>query len=253
MTVAGTTKLTDQVKKLAKDKGADLVGFAPVDRFDQAPESHHPSRVCKEAKTVVVFGRIVPRGVFSSPGYNLHLLHRSYHTLYPYLDELGLDLANDIEAEGYLAVQIPSYAPLVYHGLEPWGIISLKHAAVLAGLGAFGRSGLVYHPRYGSRLRLGAVVTSAAIPGDPLVAENPCPPKCNACQKACPAGAFDTGSFQKLTCMSYSIRHAIYPLALRDEAGQRNIETVINTAGYNYWLKCDECIKVCPNDHPKTE
>jgi len=53
--------------------------------------------------------------------------------------------------------------------------------------------------------------------------------------------------------MSYTIRHAIYPLALRDEAGQRNIETVINTAGYNYWLKCDECIKACPNERPKTE
>jgi epoxyqueuosine reductase len=116
----------------------DAFGFAPVDRFADAPEAHHPSRVCKGAQTVIVFGRTVPRGLLSSPGYNLHLLHRSYHTVYPYLDTVGMDLANLIESRGPLAVQIPSFAPLAYHGTEPWGILSLKHAAAAAGLGAFG-------------------------------------------------------------------------------------------------------------------
>jgi epoxyqueuosine reductase QueG len=26
----------------------------------------------------------------------------------------------------------------------------------------------------------------------------------------------------------------------------KNIERVINTAGHNYWIDCDECLKVCP-------
>lgn len=230
----------------------DAVGFAPVDRFGDAPESHHPWRVCKDAETVIVFGRVMPRGVLSSPQYSLYLLHRSYHTIYPYLDELSLDLANWLEGHGHLAVQIPSYAPLVYQGAEPWGIISLKHAAVLAGLGALGRSDLVLHPTYGSLLRFGAVVTSARMPGDPLVLENPCPPKCRACQEACSAGAFQDNSFQKLDCMTHTIRHGIYPLALRDEVGRKNIEVIINTAGYNYWLKCDECLRVCPKNYVKS-
>ena len=226
----------------------DDVGFAPVDRFDGAPESHHPSRVCKDAQTVIAFGRIMPRGVLYSPDYSLHLLHRSYHTLYPYLDEVGIKLANLIEAQGYLAVQIPAFAPLAYHGPEPWGIISLKHAAMASGLGAFGRSEMVYHPRFGSLLRLGAVITNAKLPGEPLLEKDPCPPGCHACQKACPALAYKTGSFQKMTCLAYTIRHGIYPLALRDDTGRKNIETIINTAGYNYWLKCTECMKVCPNN-----
>ncbi len=229
----------------------DAVGFAPIDRFDEAPQGHHPSSICKDAETVIVFGKTVPRGVLNSPDYGLYLLHRSYHTIYPYLDELGLDLANWIEARGYLAVQIPSYAPLVYHGLEPWGILSLKHAAVAAGVGSFGHSDVVYHPVYGSLLRLGAVVTNAKMPASALVQEHPCPSKCRACQEACPAGAFQNGSFQKLTCMAYTIRHGIYPLALRDEVGRKNIETIINTAGYNYWLKCHECLKVCPKNQIK--
>ena len=46
--------------------------------------------------------------------------------------------------------------------------------------------------------------------------------------------------------MRYTIKHAMYPLAFKDEIGLKHIERVINTAGYNYWLACDECLKVCP-------
>ena len=230
----------------------DVVGFAPVDRFADAPEAHHPSRICKDARTVVVFGMSIPWGVLSSPDYNLYLLHRSYHTLYPELDSVAINLAKLIEAEGYPAVQIPGYAPLVFHGTEAWGILSLKHAAVCAGLGAFGRSDLVYHPRYGALLRWGAVVTGAEIPGGELIGEEPCPPKCRACEEACPSGALKDGKFDKLACQAYSVTHAIYPIAIRDEAGLKNLEKIINTAGYNYWLKCDECLKVCPLNRMKS-
>jgi len=225
----------------------DAVGFAPIDRFRGAPKEHHPSRVCKDAKTVIVFGRTVPRGVFKSPDYNLHLLHRAYHTVYPVLDDIALDLAAWIEGEGnYLAVPVPSYAPLVFHGVEPWGLISLKHAAVAAGFMSFGRSGLAYHPHYGARLRLAAVITSARLEGTPLLEDMPCPEDCRNCIKACPVEAIHMDGFEKMKCLGHSIKHAIYPLALKSEEGIRHIERVINTAGHNYWLDCDECLKVCP-------
>ncbi|MFH1243267.1 MAG: hypothetical protein V1689_13015 [Pseudomonadota bacterium] len=229
------------------------VGFAPIDRFSDAPERHNPLAACRDARTVIVFGITVPQGMLRSPEYNLYLLHRTYHTVYVHLDELTLEISNFVESQGdYLAVPIPSYAPLVFHGMEPWGVISLKHAAVCAGLGAFGSSGQMYHPQYGSLLRLGGVVTSAELPADPLIDDDPCPPKCNACQETCPSEAFDAqGRFNKMACLAYCIKHAIYPIALRDEVGLKNIERVINTAGYNYWLKCDECLRVCPNNRPK--
>ena len=165
-----------------------------------------------------------------------------------HLDELGLKLSNFIESKGKsIAVPIPSFAPLVYKDLMPWGILSLKHAAVNAGLGAFGRSGVTYHPQHGSLLRLGAVITSAPLPGDPMINTTPCPEKCRACQEACPSGAYDTdGNFKKEVCMPYSTKHAIYPIALRDKKGLKHIERIINTAGYNYWLSCNECLKGCP-------
>ena len=224
----------------------DAVGFAPVERFGDAPEEHHPSLVCKDAATVIVYGVTVPRAVLDSPRYGLHLLQRSYHTAYPYLDKVGLQLANRIEAEGFRAAGVPSYAPMVFHEIEPWGIISLKHAAALAGVGAFGRSGMVYHPRFGSLLRLGAVITDASLPGDAPMEEEPCPPKCRACREACPAAAIADGSFQKMACLGHAVKHAIYKLALGSAEDLRHIERIINTAGYNYWIDCDECLKACP-------
>ncbi len=34
----------------------------------------------------------------------------------------------------------------------------------------------------------------------------------------------------------------------KDEAGLRNIERVINTAGHDYWIACSECVKKCPTN-----
>jgi epoxyqueuosine reductase len=226
----------------------DTFGFAPVERFGEAPEEHHPSRICKDAETVIVYAKTIPKALLSSPSYSLYLLHRCYHTVYPYLDEVGLELANYIESNGYPAVPVPSYLPLVFHGLEPWGIVSLKHSAVLAGLGSFGRNDTVHHPDFGSMLRFGAVVTAAAMPGDHLLEYDPCPPGCNTCREACPIEAWREGAFQKMNCTAHTVKHAIYRLTLGDDYGRDNIEMIINTAGYNYWIACDDCQAVCPNN-----
>jgi Pyruvate/2-oxoacid:ferredoxin oxidoreductase delta subunit len=50
-----------------------------------------------------------------------------------------------------------------------------------------------------------------------------------------------------MVCLANTIKHAIYPLAFQTPEGARHIERVTNTAGYNYWLACDVCLKVCPN------
>ncbi|MFW6335174.1 MAG: 4Fe-4S double cluster binding domain-containing protein [Desulfosalsimonas sp.] len=225
-------------------------GFSSADSFSRAPENHRPERICKEAQTVIVFGIPIPRGVLFSPDYALYGMHRTYHTVYRQLDQTAVELCNFIESSGpYHAMPVPSYAPMVFHGAEPWGILSLKHAAVNAGLGAFGKSGQVYHPEYGSLLRLGAVVTSASIQGDPVIEKHPCPEGCRACIKNCPAGAFDeSGAFNKMVCLPYSVKHAIYPLALKGTDALKHLERVVNTAGHDYWLACGECLRLCPKN-----
>lgn len=246
-------EIKQEIMKWIEDK-VDAVAFAPVARFDGAPEHHHPERLLRGAKTVIVYGRLIPKGVMKSPDYGKYLLHRSYHSVYPYLDEVGYSLANYVERKtGALAVQAPSYLPMVFHGREPWGVLSLKHAAEKAGLGGFGRSGQLYHPRHGALLRWGAVITSLEIEGDPLTDEMPCPKDCEACIQACPVNAIkeEREKFDKMACLGHTIKHAIYPLALKDKEGLKRIERVINTAGYDYWLECFNCVKVCPLNRAK--
>jgi len=248
-------EMKEKIKKWL-DPCADAVGFAPVDRLAQAPEQHHPSRVCRSAATVIVVGKAVPRGILRSPDYGLYGLHRAYHTVYKKLDELTLDLCNMIERETQsTAIQVPAFAPMVYHGREPWGVMSLKHAAAAAGLGTIGKNGLLISPDFGSMLRLAAVVTSEVIEPDPLADFEPCEQDCDLCKDACPNNAFDHDcNFNKMACMAATIKHGIYPLALKSEDGRKNIELIINTAGHNYWIGCLECLKVCPNNaRVKTE
>lgn len=230
-------------------------GFAPVERFAKAPERHHPANICKDAKAVVVFAIASPRGMLRSPEYGLHAMHRSYHTIYSRLDDIAVDLCNFIEQEtGGFAVPVPAYAPMVFEEMEPWGILSLKHAAVNAGLGAIGRNGLLHNQKYGTMLRLGAVVTDTALPGSALQDHFPCKEKCNACHQACPSGALQgKGEFNKMTCLGHTIQHAFYPLAFKDPENFKQIDLIVNTAGYNYWLTCNQCIRVCPNNRTREQ
>ena len=48
--------LTDEVKKIARELGAEMVGVASVDRFSNAPLMHSPQGLMPSAKTVVVVG-----------------------------------------------------------------------------------------------------------------------------------------------------------------------------------------------------
>ena len=43
-----------ELKKMVTEKFSlrlSAIGFAPVDRFDDAPEKHHPTNACKDAQT----------------------------------------------------------------------------------------------------------------------------------------------------------------------------------------------------------
>lgn len=84
------------------------------------------------------------------------------------------------------------------------GELSLRHAAVAAGLGRFGRHNLVLHPRFGTRVLFTAIVSELDLPSDPPVEEDLCI-GCDVCVKNCPAGALDEeGKTDFLKCLKKS-------------------------------------------------
>ena len=103
-----------------------------------------------------------------------------------------------------------------------------KLCAYEAGLGVYGRSGLLLHPELGNRIAPGVLLTDAVIePDGRLEGYTPCE-KCGACIKACPGKALDPDkpypeSWTKENC--HKFRYSIH------KSGS---------------LYCHECLRVCP-------
>jgi len=108
-----------------------------------------------------------------------------------------------------------------------------REAAVRAGVGFFGKNGLVIAPRLGSWIVLGTLVSDVAIePGEPLGRD--CG-SCRLCIEACPTGAIvRDGVLDARLCLSYWT-----------QARTALPETVRERMGASVY-GCDICQRVCP-------
>jgi epoxyqueuosine reductase len=144
------------------------------------------------------------------------------------MDGMVFRLCEGLEAQGDVAIPIPSTDPYDYWDAERRhgrGILSLKHAAVLAGLGALGRNTLLINERYGNMLWLGALLVSSELEPDPVVAYAACPPRCRICLEACPQHALDGATIDQKLCRAHSFAY---------------------TEGGGALYACNTCRKICP-------
>ncbi len=112
----------------------------------------------------------------------------------------------------------------------------LPAAAVDAGLGEVGRIGYLIHPKYGARVRLGAVTTDIPLDFDSPVAfgvQHFCR-ICKKCATHCPAGAISHGAEKPV--------RGVLKWSTNQEAC------------YRYWrtvgTDCGICMRVCPYSKP---
>jgi epoxyqueuosine reductase QueG len=175
-----------------------------VERFEHAPAGFHPRDIFPPTRSIIAFARRVPGSAFAS---NASVPYTALTTLV--LNEvyqLTLRIVRELEDLGVIAVPIPS-EPYEYWDKEAMtgkGIMSLRHAAHLAGMGMIGRNHLLTNRIYGNRITLGAVLTDISLFPDPIDDEPGCPSDCNVCRTVCPVNAInDAGVIQKL-CRSRS-------------------------------------------------
>ena len=226
--------LTRNLKELALNKGADMVGVASVDRFDGAPDGHHPLDVLSGCKSVISLGRRFVMGILDmlDPArQRLSYKHHMYAHINTYNSHTAYEIALYLENNGHAAYAVQPTTP--YEPQTRMGVVSHRHAAVLAGLGRFGKSNLVLTPQFGPRNRFVTILTTARLIADPLLETDLCT-NCNTCRTMCPAQAWDpqSGTFYKSEC-----------------------------AHYQWWdrktQECDKpcgvCIKVCPVGIEKTK
>lgn len=190
-----------QLKQFVLSRGADLCGAASVERFEAAPEGYHPRDVMPTCRTVIAFACRFPVGTLhcASPA----PYTRVRNTITPRMDALALDICLYLEDHGHAAAPIPTNESQWDARTGRWrSIISLKHAAQAAGLGTIGRHSLLITPEFGSMVWLGAVLTEAELPPDPL-----CDSLCNDCGRcvaACPVNALEEWQMAQQTCWDHA-------------------------------------------------
>ena len=108
------------------------------------------------------------------------------------------------------------------------------HAAALAGLGCIGDNGLLIHPRFGSYVFIGTVVTNAPLSTKTHPIER-CP-GCGACARACLTGALTATGPDPTHCLSAVSQH---------KGELTNAEADALRQNGLLW-GCDRCQEVCP-------
>ena len=217
----------EDVKKVAFDLGAQLCGIAPIERFSEAPNGFHPADIFSKTKSVILLAKLIPEGTFQA---NSPVPYTAANDVL--LDDvirISCNLSVELERnDGLTAVPIPG-EPYEYwddEKKEGKGILSLKHAGYLAGLGSIGRNSLLTNQAYGNRLVLGAVLLNIALEGDIVTDYGFCDDSCQVCIDGCPVHAIDGGTVNQKLCRSNSIN--------------------LTTKGYLFYI-CNECRSACPN------
>ena len=217
---------SEDIKEFAYNLGADVCGIANVDRFVDAPKGFHPKEIMPNAKSVVVFGKQSSKTLFDA-NTNVPYTFVRNKTL-EMVDDIAISLSSSIEQSGDSVVPIPSVEPYEYWDSERRhgrGILSLKHAAQLAGLGRIGKNTLLVNEKYGNRLWLGAILVSADITPDSMSDHKGCSTSCSICLDACPQKALDGTTIVQKLCRAYCFS---------------------STEGGGWVITCNICRKVCP-------
>jgi epoxyqueuosine reductase len=246
----GSETLTQRVKALALAVGFDLAGVAeaaptPRTRFlrewlargyagdmaylgRRAEERVDPRRVLEGARSVVAVGLVYDPGPREAPAAGTLAIARyaggdDYH-------EVLRDRLRAFEAG------LPALAgiPVRTRGYVDTGPVLERVFAAEAGIGWIGKNTCVIHPRLGSYVFLGAVLTD--LPLDPDAPEPDHCGSCRACLDACPTAAFPEPYVLDATrCISYTTieQRGAIPEPLRDAHG-------------SWGFGCDVCQEVCP-------
>ncbi len=228
--------MKDELLGQARKLGFSLLGIADPGLFERYPRIRkpaesdeylqHPHEIWPDCRSVVVLGlhcreevldAIVRMDNLWGTFYWEILCHREYR-LRDWFRQQGCEakMTNDV---------------------------SVKRAAVLAGLGQMGRNSLVAHPKYGSNLRFGFLLTDAEMafdePNDPLESA-PCG-DCRRCEDVCPGGAISDYRVDFSRCIIPAARGWFS----NDEEKIREARR-IQQRGEVVEVECNLCQKTCP-------
>ncbi len=196
--------MKNKIREFALGLGIDDIGFAGIQDY-KSPRSPQIGEIFPDAKTIIIMAN---REMSHCESPNMQIAMNGRLDIMEFARHCNFELAHYLEKKcGARAMSIPLSYPLEMNPATTGGMvgdISLRHAAVAAGLGSFGRHNLVIHPRLGSQVVFCGVLTDLELSSDPPCTEDLCT-KCNLCVKSCPAGALDKeGHTEVMKCIRKS-------------------------------------------------
>lgn len=114
------------------------------------------------------------------------------------------------------------------------GVLDDRYLAYLAGLGVYGKNGLIINKKYGTYTFIGYIVTDYAF--DEHEAEKGTCTGCDKCIISCPGGAISESGIDYNLCASYITQK-------KGELTQIEAD-IVKKSGYVWG--CDVCQNVCP-------
>ncbi len=211
--------LRENIIALAKETGADNVGFASASRFDKDDAIF---KIFPETKTVIGLCFRVLRGTYRGIEegstyyqYTTMGVENMEETIMPMVQ---LRVAMMMEAEGFVALpqrrhqQIMKEADgvnpevaydAIYRSKTAENQMNFEDAAVKCGLGEKGLHGAILNDDFGPMARYCFILTDAEIEESELYTPHLCD-KCGKCVKGCPGKAIaEDGTVDKWQCATY--------------------------------------------------
>ncbi len=211
--------LREKIIEIAKANGADIVGFAPISRFDKDDPIF---KIMPETKTVIGLGFRVLRGIYRGIEegstyyqYTTMAVENMEETIMPMAQ---MKVAMMIEEEDFTALPQRRHQQImqeedstnpevaydaVYRSRTAENQMNFADAAVKCGLGEKGLHGAILTDEFGPMVRCCFVLTDAEIEETQMYVPHLCD-KCGKCIKACPGKAIDDeGNVDEWQCSVY--------------------------------------------------
>lgn len=211
--------MREKIISIAKENGADIVGFAGVDRFNKYDNIF---KIFPEIKTVIGMVFRVLRGSYR--GIEEGSTYYQYTTMgVENMEETIMPMAQlkicaAIEEEGYICVPQRRHQTImaeddsinpevaydsIYTGIIAENQMDFLNTAIQCGLGEKGLHGALLTDEFGPMVRYCFILTDAEFEESKIKKPHLCD-KCGKCIKACPGNAIDeNGNVDLWKCAVY--------------------------------------------------